>query len=130
MPSFRFTIPSQPISVNHAYQVIRVKTKEGSQRRLGKIPGVENYQIVAATMARRALARFLTDEGPDFPLDQQVQVRYWIRSRRGVDASNVIKIAEDGIAAGLGINDKWFLPCVVENSKGHKEPHIEVEVAW
>lgn len=124
MPSFRFTVPGDPISVNHAYEIVKIKTKGGYMRStLKKVSGIENYQLIAAAMALRA-------KPADFAPVGQIRTRYWIRSKRWVDASNCIKIVEDGIAAGLKVNDKWFLPCVEENSKGHAEPHIEVEVEY
>lgn len=115
MPKFNFTVPGQPPSWNHAYQYMR--------RRVSKAPGVENYQLVAATMARQAMPKPFEPQG-------MVYVRYWLHLKRDQDATNVLKIVEDGIAAGLGVNDRMFLPAVLFKEHGIADPYISVEVEW
>lgn len=45
-----------------------------------------------------------------------------------MDADNSLKILNDGIAAGLGIDDRWLLPCVEEIRFGDKDPRVELEI--
>ena len=79
------------------------------------------YQLVASTIARRAKPDGWSPAG-------QVRVRYWFRLKRAMDASNAIKLLEDAIADGLGVDDAIFLPAVEELTTGHKEPSVTVEV--
>ena len=123
MPSFRFTVPGQPISLNHAYRPVRYKTPDGYQRRMAKADGVETYQLVAMNEARRA-------KPDDFDPKGLIYVRYWWYVKRDIDCSNSTKVIEDGIAAGLGVNDKMFLPQSVYKQTGVKEPYTAVEVEW
>lgn len=60
--------------------------------------------------------------------DGQIRIRYWFRFKRAMDASNAIKLLEDAIAKGLGVDDAIFLPCVEELTTGHKDPGVTVEV--
>lgn len=123
MPSFRFTVPGQPISLNHAYRPVRYKTANGYQRRMAKVEGVEEYQLVAKAAANHA-------KPSDFAPKGLVYVRYWWHVRRDIDCSNATKIIEDGIAAGLGLDDKLFLPASVFKQVGVKEPFTTVEVEY
>lgn len=114
--SFRFTVPGQPPSVNHAYQVVK-----GGGRRIIKAKGVEQYQLVAAHMARRA-------KPTDFQPTGMIRVTYDLHLAHDQDASNCLKSVEDGIAVGLEINDRYMLPCVRLKTIGNAEPWIDVEV--
>lgn len=91
---------------------------------LKKEPVCEQYQMVAALIARRALPA-------DFPWEkpQQLRVRYWFQLNHWVDGTNLIKILEDGVAHGLGIDDRYYLSCIEELSTGHKNPRAIVEVS-
>ena len=91
---------------------------------LAKTPACEEYQWVASTIARRALP---ADFGWVKP--QQLRVRYWFQLDHWVDGTNLIKILEDGIAHGLGIDDRYYLSCIEELSTGHKDPRSIVEVS-
>ena len=115
MPKFHFDIPGQPPSWNHSYRYAR--------GRVSKAEGVENYQLVAAVQARRAKPK-------DFAPNGMLYVRYWLHLKRDQDATNVLKIVEDGIAVGLGVNDRMFLPAVLFKEHGVAEPSISVEVEY
>ena len=121
--SFRFVIEGQPPSWNTSYRIVRVPHRGGgSHQQLAKTPEAAEYQMyLVSPAARRAKPKDWKPQG-------QVRVLYWLRLKRAMDADNVIKLVNDGIAHGLGINDKLMLPCVQELSTGHKQPEIEIEV--
>ena len=118
--SFRFTVPGQPPSWNAAYRIV----KKGAHAGIAKTAACEQYQWLASTIARRSLPR-------DFPWEkpQQLRVRYWFQLHHWVDGTNLLKILEDGIAHGLGIDDRYYLACIEELSTGHKDPGSIVEVS-
>ncbi len=89
---------------------------------MAKTEVAEQYQMwIVSPAARRA-------KPPNWKPQGQVRVMYWIRLGRGMDADNALKLLNDGIAHGLEVNDKLFLPCVQELTTGHKRPHVEIEV--
>jgi hypothetical protein len=93
----------------------------GSHLQLAKTDEGWDYQTEATSIVRKHRPK-------DWAASGQVRVRYWFRFGRAMDASNAIKLLEDAIALGLGVDDAIFLPCVEELTSGHKPPHVEVEV--
>ena len=88
-----------------------------------EVPVGEAYQLVAMNAAARA-------KPDDFAPKGLVYVRYWWHVKRDIDCGNAVKIIEDGIAAGLGINDKLFLPASLFKETGVREPYTAVEVEY
>lgn len=118
----RVDIPGQPPSRNHSYRIIRIKHRDGtSHQQLGKVPGVEDYQLVVTALVRQATR--------GIRLADQIRLRYWFYVKRDVDCDNAMKALNDAIAIGLGVDDKRFLPCAVEKHTKTKEPHVVVEIA-
>jgi len=119
---FQFRIPTQPPSVNASYKIVRQYGKGGKPyMTLAKHEEVLQYQMVAANIAKHAMPKGWAPAG-------QVEIRYWFHLGREADTDNLLKALNDGIAHGLGLNDKVFLPCVQEKTTGNKEPYVEVEV--
>ncbi len=119
--SFRFEVSGQPPSWNAAYRIVKIK----GHGALAKTPECLEYQMyLAAPAARRA-------KPADFPWvkPQQLRVRYWFQLGHWVDSTNCLKILEDGIAHGLGIDDRYYLSCIEELSTGHRDPRSIVEVS-
>ena len=120
--AFRFEVPSQPPSWNTSYRIVKVPHRGGgSHLQLAKTDEGWNYQLVASTIARRAKPLGWQPTG-------QVRVRYWFRLKRAMDATNCLKLLEDAIAEGLGVNDSIFLPSVEELTTGNKDPGVTIEV--
>ncbi len=125
MPSdpFRFTIPGQVVSWNRAYRVVKVPHKGGGGHlQLAKTQAGWDYQTEATSIVRQHRPKHW-EAG-----DGQIRIRYWFRFKRAIDGSNGLKLLEDAIALGLGVDDSRFLPCVEEISSGHKDPSVTVEV--
>jgi Holliday junction resolvase RusA-like endonuclease len=99
MSEWTFHIPGEPPSVNHSYHVVR------GTRRIAKNPEVENYQTVVTWATRTKVKDFAWSGG-------FVRVRYRFFLGRAKDVDNMLKALNDAIAIGLGMNDRWFLPCV------------------
>lgn len=109
--SWECVIQGQVISWNEAYRVAR-KTGVAKNGR-----SYEHHGI------------FKTDEAAQFQLDCIRQIKpqvpsgwkpegLFIRMTYGfylvndMDASNCLKLVEDAFAKAVGINDRWYLPCV------------------
>ena len=127
--TWRFTIPGQPLSWNHAYKRVtyRVRQPDGSLKvlnRMGKADGVEAYQEAIILLAKTA-----RPSGWTHPKDAHVRIRYWFYTYPLIDTDNMKKLVNDAIAKALGINDKWFLTCDVVNVKTKDGlQRIEVEI--
>lgn len=113
---FSFSVPGQPPSTNHIY--IRVRGQYG---KMTKAPGVEAYQTDVALICRTAKPSGFDPKG-------KIRVRYTFHLNRDADADNLLKMLNDALAAALGVNDRWFLPCVVDKTSGNKNPWTEVEI--
>lgn len=83
--------------------------------------GWEYQRLVVTPIARRAKPVGWAPTG-------QVRVRYWFRLGHWMDATNCLKLLEDGISEGIGVDDRHFLPSVEELTTGHKDPGVTIEV--
>lgn len=112
--TFSVVIKGQPVSVNHVY------ASRGSRRY--KLAGVESYQVAAAALIRLARPK-------GWLPGRQIIVHYWmwLTSSR-MDCSNHLKVIEDAIAAGLGVNDSIFLPQVHAKEVDKANPRIRVMI--
>lgn len=110
-------VPGQPPSTNHIY--VRVR---GQWNKMAKAPGVESYQQDVALLARNA-------RPSGFHASGQVRICFdWYLSR-DADCDNLMKATLDGVALGLGMNDRLFLPCARSKTVGVKDPHTFIEVS-
>jgi Holliday junction resolvase RusA-like endonuclease len=128
--SFRFRVPGQPPSVNHAYKIVRLKRRDGSTyQRFGKLPNVEQYQLVVKAIAHAAKPASW-DPGEYLPKQGQglVLIRYWYYVKRDIDTDNTKKAINDALKWALEIDDKRFLAQDMWKETGHKEPYVEIEV--
>ena len=95
MSEWRFVVPGQPPSVNHMYQLIRLRKRDGSTyQRLGKIQKVENYQRLVQLMAQQAKRKDGRIVIPRRIKSGAVLVRVW------KDQSHRVMVLEDGFAYG------------------------------
>lgn len=125
MASFRFRIPGQPPSWNDSYRITpNPRTK---RLYLGKSDTSAQYQLlIASPAARRAKPDGWKPEGRK--AKGWIRVRYWMHFGHVMDPDNALKMINDGIAHGLDVNDRWFLPCVVGVTTGNRDPYVEVEI--
>ena len=127
--AWRFTIPGQPLSWNHAYKRVtyRKRREDGSMdviNRLGKVDGVEDWQNGIIQIAKTA-----RPSGWTHPKDTPIRIRYSYYTNPLIDTDNMKKLVNDAIAKAIGVNDKWFLTCDVVNIKTKEGlQRIEVEI--
>ncbi len=123
--SFRVSVPGQPPSLNHAYRVVRVRRGPASFSTLAKTPEAASYQQVVRLLVSSAKPSGW-DRGTHY-----VRTTYELFLSRDIDADNVLKILGDAVAAGLGINDKWVLPCIRSKTVGVKlgQEKVNLEVS-
>jgi Holliday junction resolvase RusA-like endonuclease len=117
MTPFTFEVPGQPPSVNHMY--VRVR---GRWDRQTKAPGIEQYQQDVVYLCRASKpAGWTVPEG-------YIRLCYTFHLRRDADCDNLLKVLNDAIAMALNVNDRMFLPCVVDKTVGSKTPRTIIEV--
>jgi Holliday junction resolvase RusA-like endonuclease len=113
-PDWRFTVPGQPLSWNHAYKRVtyRKRKADGSGmdtfNRMGKVDGVEKWQDGIAKIAKAA-----RPSGWVHPRDTPIRIRYWYYVNPSLDTDNMKKLVNDALAKAIGINDRWFRTCDV-----------------
>lgn len=131
--SFTFTVPGQPMSWNRSYRnkmmVVRDRLGVPVINKHGKImqratqyktQAAKNWQTEVAYRARHA-------KPPDFEASQII-VAYDFILARDIDCDNVLKMANDAIAAAIGLNDKFFYPVVLSKISGSKDPQMHITV--
>lgn len=120
---WRFVVPGQPPSMNHLYRPAIRRRRDGTTYMARyKATGVEDYQLVAYSMARRARPKNWE------PKLHYVRIRYWFRLKRDIDCDNAMKALNDAVAMALGIDDRRFLPCVQDKWIGQHDPEVEIEI--
>jgi Holliday junction resolvase RusA-like endonuclease len=65
---------------------------------------------------------------PDFlPVDKKrIVIDVWVHLKRPMDADNLLKLTLDAVAAGLVVNDRWFIPRVWEMEFGAAEEYVRL----
>ena len=127
--SWRFTIPGQPLSWNHAYKRVtyRQRQTDGSVRlmnRMAKVDAVDPYQEAIILIAKAA-----RPIGWTHSKNQPVRILYSFYTNPVIDTDNMKKLINDALAKAIGINDRWFLTCDVVNEKvPDGQQRIEVEI--
>jgi Holliday junction resolvase RusA-like endonuclease len=119
MTDWSFTVPGLPPTVNHAYRIWSAPT---GGARMTKTSEAAAYQVGVAVVVRTARPK-------DWVPARRIYIVYrmWFDTDRR-DASNAIKLLEDGIAVALGVNDNTFLPIVASKEVDKANPRVEVTV--
>lgn len=117
------TIPGQPISTNHAYRTGRMNVSrkgtpvlnaDGTPKvihRPVKTPEAQQYHDDVLLLARNAKPSRWEPVG-------QIRVVIDLFLTRDMDADGCLKVLLDGLADGIGVNDKMFLPTVRSKEAG------------
>lgn len=119
--SFRFRIPGDPPSWNHAYKDVYITRNGVRTRTRAKTRETVDYQIAVGLIAKSAKPYGWTP-------GEQIRLTYDMNFKRDRDADNALKILNDAVAHALGVDDKRFLPCVRSKTKGNKNPFVDVEI--
>ena len=128
--SWQFTVPGQPPSVNHSYRIIRLRRRDGTSfQKLGKLPNIEQYQMIVKALAERAKPADW-DPGPYLPKQGVglITINYWYYVKRDIDTDNTKKAINDALKWALGVDDKRFLGVDRYKQTGFADPHVVIEV--
>jgi hypothetical protein len=133
---FSVTIEGQPPSMNHSYRPIKkpmrdsfgqpILSAEGRQVvRIGlaKKSSVTDYQQLVVWRTRAAKPSGWQHGG------SWLRLTYKFYLSRKMDCDNAMKALNDAMATALGVDDFWFLPCVISKTVDHKQPpRVEVTI--
>ena len=123
------SVPGVPPSVNHMYLPRVTMTATGSYRSLRKADGVEEYQAIAAMFVKTTMPKAWRQA-----LEKHtgyICIRYWFHLKRDIDCDNALKALNDAVAKAIGVNDKRFLPHVVDKYVGKNEdPRVDLEFSF
>jgi Holliday junction resolvase RusA-like endonuclease len=111
------TIPGNPPTLNSTYKVVTI----AGHSRLAKHSAVATWQDTVAWLTRAAVPK-------DWSASRRVRVEITWWTARTHDADAGLKALLDGLAVGLGINDRCFLPTVVSNEVDAANPRTEVMI--
>jgi Holliday junction resolvase RusA-like endonuclease len=127
--TWRVSIPGVPPSVNHMYQASIHKTATGSYRGVRKAEGVEAYQDGATMFVRTSMPSSWRKDLAKH--EGYIRIKYWFYLQRDIDCDNALKALNDAIAKALGVDDKRFLPYVVDKWVSKKNlPRVELEFSF
>lgn len=123
---FSLTMPGNPISWNHMYNRIQRPVPDG-------FGGTKRIAVMAKTsdanLYQSQLTMLVRAARPThFQPKDQIIVAYTMFLISDMDADNVLKVCNDAIATGLGVNDKRFLPVVVEKHIKVKNPRLDITI--
>jgi Holliday junction resolvase RusA-like endonuclease len=85
--------------------VIRRRDRDVTVPSISKRPEVLRYQTSAALIIKAAKPSRWKPEG-------QIRIEYEFYLGRDADGDNLLKALNDAIESAIGVNDRWFLPCV------------------
>lgn len=118
-----FTIEGQPVSWNKAYK-IGVLSRPGGRGKYRTI--IKTDDAVAYTHGVAKIASTARPSG--WSPSGLVVIEFRLFLGRVVDSDNVMKLVDDGIQMGTGVDDKWFLPRVMHKEWGLRPPERRVEI--
>jgi len=126
--SWTIVIPGQPPSWNHAYRVTRRFRMNRAGEAIpymgiGKQEAAREWQEAAGHIIGVARpSGWKWDGGP-------LRLAYRFYLERPADCDNLMKLLNDAIAAKIGVDDMFFLPCVMTKATvPAAEARVEVEV--
>lgn len=126
MSDFTVVIPGSPGAINRAYKPIvvgpRCRVCGGGKPGLAKNDNVEAWQTEVAYRVRSA-----RPSGWVATRRVVVEMSFWM-AREGRDGDGPTKPLLDGIAVGLGVNDRIFLGRVMSNEVDRENPRTEVTI--
>ena len=122
---WEFTVFGNPVSLNSTYKIVyhgaRCPSCGRGNARLAKAGGVEEWQTAVAWTVKAARPSGW------MPARRTVIEVEWY-TNRWHDGDNGLKALSDGIAVGLGCDDKGFLVQVIVNEVDKANPRALVRV--
>ncbi len=132
-PFFRGKMPLPP-SVDNAYKIITIRTKNGPITTLGATPALDQFKIGAAWMLTQAYADWSVIEAiknnkirsKKTPLAVHITVYFSTEWKRDLDG--VFKFAIDAAFNKMGLNDNLVVSIEAEKLVDASDPRVEIEV--
>lgn len=125
MIDWSFIIPGDPVSVNQTYKIVYIGKRCSicgrGPARLAKAAGVEAWQAEVGWLAKVA-----RPSGWEPARRTIVEVDWY--TTRPHDSDNGLKALGDGLAIGLGCNDKGFLMRAMSNEVDKAHPRTIVRI--
>lgn len=120
-------IPGQPPSVNHSYKPVMIQRYTASGQRYSRIGMAKQTAVLDY---QTGVVRITQTSKPAGwrPVGEYIRITYAFFLKRSIDCDNAMKALNDALAMAIGVDDKWFLPCVVSKSVDGKERNPRVEV--
>lgn len=123
---FEVVIPGSPAAVNRAYRPIiigpRCPVCGWGKPSLAKNEGVENWQVEVAWRVKNARPKGWE------PARRVIIEMDFYMAREGRDGDGPTKPLLDGIAQGLGVDDRIFLGRVMSNEVDKANPRTVVRI--
>jgi len=122
------TVWGQPPTTNKMYSAkMRSVWRDGvryNTPQMVKNKNVEDYQTKAVQQIRVAKPSGWK------PQDQFIRLNLRLYLARNIDADNTLKALSDAIQIAIGVNDSWFLPCIVSKEWGlhPRDARVEIEI--
>jgi hypothetical protein len=110
----RIIVPGRPETWNHAYK---------RSRHTGKPVLTEDARLWKEAVYLTSLNAFNRSRWR--PTGRRIAVHIWLYLSTDMDADNSLKLTLDGLARGIGVNDKLFLPRVMAKEVGIARERIE-----
>ena len=133
LPFFSGKMPLPP-SVDNAYKIITIRTKNGPVTTLGATPALEQFKIGAAWMLTQAHADWSVidaiksskNKSNKVPLAISMHVYFSTDWKRDLDG--VFKFAIDAAFTRMQLNDNLVVSIEAEKLVDASDPRVEIEV--
>lgn len=127
-----FTIPDTPPSWNHSYRIAKQYVRNQGGLTYNADGTAKQRMTLAKTEDAKVFSEMVemivkTARPSGWQCPKNVYVVYRLFMKRQMDCDNVLKMTNDAIARALGVDDKRFLPVVVERQVG-VSPRMEVSI--
>ncbi len=131
-PFFRGKMPLPP-SVDNAYKIITIRTKNGPITTLGATPALEQFKIGAAWMLTQAYADWsvidaIKSSKNRFKVPLAVSMHVYFSTEWKRDLDGVFKFAIDAAFNKMGLNDNLVVSIEAEKLVDASDPRVEIEV--
>ena len=132
LPFFSGKMPLPP-SVDNAYKIITIRTKNGPVTTLGATPALEQFKIGAAWMLTQAYADWsvidaIKSSKNRFKVPLAVSMHVYFSTEWKRDLDGVFKFAIDAAFNKMGLNDNLVVSIEAKKLVDASDPRVEIEV--
>jgi Holliday junction resolvase RusA-like endonuclease len=121
--SWSVTIPKPP-SVNALYRVVTRQARDGRRfSAIAKTPEGVRFHEDSAWIIKAC-----PKNGWRAPSEGFIRIRLRAYLVRDIDSDNLLKATSDALQAGIGVDDKRFLWCIVRKVVGVRKADARIEL--